>query len=104
MDSQETKNRIQEVLRSVVTTINNFNDEIRQLKKENERLRSLLFSTKEDKTLQVSSYYHDKLKDIYDLIIRKIKTPWYTEEEIAIYNEVLNILKPIIQEQNKKEK
>tara|TARA_R100001082_G_C4361044_1_gene159386 strand:+ start:1901 stop:2143 length:243 start_codon:yes stop_codon:yes gene_type:complete len=72
--------------------------ENRRLEKENERLRSLLFSTKEDKTLQVSSYYHGKLKDVYDLIIRKIKTPWYTEEEIAIYNEVLNILKPIIKE------
>tara|TARA_R100000995_G_C3392025_1_gene80935 strand:+ start:268 stop:408 length:141 start_codon:yes stop_codon:yes gene_type:complete len=39
-----------------------------------------------------------QLTDLYDLIIRKIKTPWYTEEEIAIYNEVLNLLKPIIKE------
>tara|TARA_R100001594_G_scaffold84402_1_gene118926 strand:+ start:218 stop:472 length:255 start_codon:yes stop_codon:yes gene_type:complete len=35
-----------------------------RLEKENERLRSLLFSTKKDKTLQVSSYYHDKLKEM----------------------------------------
>ena len=38
--------------------------ENRRLEKENERLKSLLFSTKKDKTIQVSSYYHDKLKEI----------------------------------------
>ena len=42
--------------------------ENRRLEKENERLRSLLFSTKKDKTLQVSSYYHDKLKEAEKLI------------------------------------
>ena len=41
--------------------------ENRRLEKENERLRSLLFSTKKDKTIQVSSYYHDKLKEIEEI-------------------------------------
>ena len=42
--------------------------ENRRLEKENERLRSLLFSTKKDKTIQVSSYYNDKLKEAEKLI------------------------------------
>tara|TARA_R100000458_G_C8189373_1_gene183588 strand:- start:512 stop:778 length:267 start_codon:yes stop_codon:yes gene_type:complete len=41
--------------------------ENRRLEKENERLKSLLFSTKKDKTIQVSSYYHEKLKEIEEI-------------------------------------
>ena len=72
--------------------------ENRRLEKENERLRSLLFSTKEDKILQISSYYHDKLKEaekLIDQMHNKKKELWAeideNHEEIKRLKEKLKI-------------
>ena len=87
MDSQETKNRIQEVLRSVVTTINNFNDEIGQLEKENERLKGEVMTDKEKlkeieeickvwKVLRVLGMESEKIEvsKLYDFIEKEADT------------------------------
>ena len=72
--------------------------ENRRLEKENERLRSLLFSTKKDKTIQVSSYYNDKLKEaekLIDQMHNKKKELWAeideNHEEIKRLKEKLKI-------------
>tara|TARA_R100001443_G_scaffold116425_1_gene136810 strand:+ start:491 stop:823 length:333 start_codon:yes stop_codon:yes gene_type:complete len=46
--------------------------ENRRLEKENERLRSLLFSTKKDKTPQFSSYYFDRWKESKKELIEEL--------------------------------
>ena len=77
--------------------------ENRRLEKENERLRSLLFSTKEDKTLQVSSYYYDKWKEaekLIDQMFNKKKELW---AEIDENYEEIKRLKEKLKEKEKYE-
>ena len=46
--------------------------ENKKLEKENERLRSLLLSTKSDKTAQISSYYFDRWKESKKELIQEL--------------------------------
>ena len=73
------------------------------LEKENERLRSLLFSTKADKTLQVSSYYYDKWKEAEKLIEQMLNKKNELWAEIDENHEEIKRLKEKLKEKEKHE-